>query len=324
MHKLNDKRPSPSHIRAVNAAIDYIHGHLDDPLPLEAVARTAAFSPYHFHRIFKAVAGENLSDYVRRARIERAERWLVFREDLPLRDVALECGFPSLSVFSRAFKDVRGLTPTEYRLRYAMRADREETLAEQRFRREMTAMAPDSPIGGIERVLAYARREARRANVRHLPDTTVVFTRHLGIARGAVNPSLARSFDATFDALRRQGRLSASAVAIGASRDSPYTTPSHLCRYDACVAVDEAAGAVPGIESQVLPGGKYAVLAISDTAAVSWLIGDLLVQQWLPASGYRLDVERPFLEIYRNNPAQDPLGRVIIDLCVPILTRKTR
>ena len=60
------------YVARVNRAVDYITAHLDQPLPLEEVARAACFSPYHFHRIFRALIGETLAAFVKRVRLERA------------------------------------------------------------------------------------------------------------------------------------------------------------------------------------------------------------------------------------------------------------
>ena len=50
----------------VNRAIDYVTGNLSEPLKLEEVAKVAHFSSYHFHRIFRALVGETLHDFVTR------------------------------------------------------------------------------------------------------------------------------------------------------------------------------------------------------------------------------------------------------------------
>ena len=50
----------------------YVQRHLDGDLSLDRLARVAHFSPFHFHRIFKAVVGEGVYEYVRRLRLEAA------------------------------------------------------------------------------------------------------------------------------------------------------------------------------------------------------------------------------------------------------------
>lgn len=52
--------------------MDYVAEHIEDPLHLQTLARVSHFSPFHFHRIFKALTRETLNDYVKRQRLEGA------------------------------------------------------------------------------------------------------------------------------------------------------------------------------------------------------------------------------------------------------------
>jgi AraC family transcriptional regulator len=56
----------------VNAALDWITLHLDQSISLQQIAAIAHFSPFHFHRIFRAQTGETLNSFVMRHRLERA------------------------------------------------------------------------------------------------------------------------------------------------------------------------------------------------------------------------------------------------------------
>jgi len=46
--------------RRLLAVLEFIVGHLDEPLPLDNLARLAALSPYHFHRVFTGMIGETV------------------------------------------------------------------------------------------------------------------------------------------------------------------------------------------------------------------------------------------------------------------------
>jgi len=61
-----------THPERIQRVVGYLADHLDEELDLEAVARVAHFSPYHFHRIFRAAIGETVNDTVRRLRLRRA------------------------------------------------------------------------------------------------------------------------------------------------------------------------------------------------------------------------------------------------------------
>ena len=62
------------YVQRVNRAIDHVTRNLAQPLQLEDVAKVAAFSTFHLHRIFRALVGETLLEFVKRTRLERANR----------------------------------------------------------------------------------------------------------------------------------------------------------------------------------------------------------------------------------------------------------
>ena len=101
--------------KRVNLVIDHVSGHLADDLSLEGLARVAAFSPFHFHRIFRAISGETLFGFVQRLRLERAALALIHHRDHSILGVALDHGFSSAATFARAFKSHFGMSATDWR-----------------------------------------------------------------------------------------------------------------------------------------------------------------------------------------------------------------
>ena len=67
-----DRAVPVDYVERVNRAIDHIVRNLAQPLSLEEVSEAACFSPFHFHRVFKALLGETLNQFVKRQRLERA------------------------------------------------------------------------------------------------------------------------------------------------------------------------------------------------------------------------------------------------------------
>ena len=84
-------------------------------MSLGALARVAAFSPFHFHRIFRAVTGETLFGFIQRVRLERSAGALLAVPDRSVLEVALDHGFSSSATFARAFKGHFGMSATEWR-----------------------------------------------------------------------------------------------------------------------------------------------------------------------------------------------------------------
>jgi len=83
-------------------------------LDIHALAGVAHVSPAHFIRTFRATFGETPHRYLQRRRVERA-MFLLRETERSITDVCLDVGFASLGTFSRTFREIVGVNPTEYR-----------------------------------------------------------------------------------------------------------------------------------------------------------------------------------------------------------------
>lgn len=104
----------PNHNERLSEVKKYIHDHIHEPLNREVLAAVAGFSVPHFHRIFTEHMEENISHYIRRARLERAGRKLRLGA-VDITEVALAAGYDTHSAFGKAFKQQYGLSPSEFR-----------------------------------------------------------------------------------------------------------------------------------------------------------------------------------------------------------------
>jgi AraC-like DNA-binding protein len=98
---------------ALRRARDLIDREYAMPLNLDALAREAGYSRYHFARAFAAAYGEPPRAYLSRRRIERAKSLLRWA-NLTVTEVCLLVGFESLGSFSALFKRLVGQSPSEY------------------------------------------------------------------------------------------------------------------------------------------------------------------------------------------------------------------
>ncbi len=124
----------------VEKALRFIEENLNREIEQKMVAETACCSLYHFHRMFSALMGESLGDYIRNRRINEAGRRLIETSDGIL-DIALEFGYGSQAAFSRIFKDAYGMTPGKFRRNgffstLRNRKTKEQLLREYNVRRE--------------------------------------------------------------------------------------------------------------------------------------------------------------------------------------------
>lgn len=101
-------------LEGLHSALDYIEAHLEEEIPPEAVAQKAYVSAYHFQRIFHAVCGVSLGEYIRCRRLTLAGQELS-RGHARVIDVALKYGYDSPDSFARAFQRFHGTLPSAAR-----------------------------------------------------------------------------------------------------------------------------------------------------------------------------------------------------------------
>jgi AraC family transcriptional regulator len=93
---------------------EFIDASLDSTIRLRDCASKARLSTSYFSHAFKATFGTTVCHYIRRRRIERAQR-LMLQSNEPLSQVALACGFADQAHYCRVFRDVVGLSPNAWR-----------------------------------------------------------------------------------------------------------------------------------------------------------------------------------------------------------------
>lgn len=89
---------------------EFLHGRSSGPVSLEEAARSAALSPYHFHRAFRQVHGVTPHAYLTGLRMARAKD-LLHRGHSVL-EACIDCGFQSPTSFSRLFRSHFGVPPS--------------------------------------------------------------------------------------------------------------------------------------------------------------------------------------------------------------------
>lgn len=97
-----------------NEVMEFIDTHYMEDLELDSIAASVGFSKYHFSRLFKQYTNYTFCTYLTRRRLVAA-KYMLEQPNLSITEIALQSGFPSISTFNRAFKQVNQCTPSEYR-----------------------------------------------------------------------------------------------------------------------------------------------------------------------------------------------------------------
>ncbi len=100
--------------KKIETSIKYIENNLGEKISLEDLAKQTFLSKYHYHRVFHAIVGETVMEYVRKRRLTEASKELI-ESNTKIVDIALKYQFSSQEAFSRAFKRMFKVSPGEFR-----------------------------------------------------------------------------------------------------------------------------------------------------------------------------------------------------------------
>ena len=101
-------------IEGIQESIDFIEQNLSEPLDIELIAGKAALSPFYYQRIFGALCGMTVGEYIRARRMTLAAQELAGSEFRVI-DIAVKYGYDSPDSFTKAFQRFHGITPSQAR-----------------------------------------------------------------------------------------------------------------------------------------------------------------------------------------------------------------
>jgi AraC family transcriptional regulator len=307
--------------RRINRVIDYVQAHLDDDLTLERLAEIAAFSPFHFHRVFAAITGETLSDFIRRVRIERAAGALVSLPETSVLEIALRYGFSSAATFARSFKAHFGMSATQWRSGGARQwreahekgkskrdPDRNPRQAERKNRKATVKRIRHRGSASFEGI-------AMRVEIREIPPYRIAYMRHFGPY--GTQGDITALWTHLWRWILSRDLVQPAMLTVGISHDAPSIVAQDKLRYDAGLIVGDDFRPDRAVDVANLPGGKYAVALFQGPATVIMDAWARLYTAWLPGSGYQPE-DRPRLELRRDHGLRLPAGHFRCELCLPI------
>lgn len=305
----------------INRVMDYIERNLSDELSLENLAGVANFSPYHFHRIFRAMAGETLFGFILRLRVERAAQLLVSC-DKPVTAIALDCGFSGSAAFARSFRDAYGMSPTQWRAlkkSNVRTAESKECMVKSNSRQDMNYSVVYIEANTVQQRWRIKMIEGNEVTiqVREMPAYPVVYVRHVGPYQG--DEELFRKlFAKLFRWAAPRGLLNdPDAKLICVYHDDPGLTDGSKLRTSICLTVPEGTPGGGDIGTMTIEGGKYAVGHFEINADQFGAAWDMMCGGWMSESGYQPD-DRLSYEVSLNDPRDHPDGKHVVEICVPV------
>ena len=269
----NNKSQAAYQLR-MNVVFDYIEQHIDDSLSIESLSQQANFSPFHFHRQFRAFTGYPVYKMIQLLRLKRASKELTFSPEKSITDIALDAGFENAESFSRAFKKVLQQTPSAFRSK------------------------PDWELWHL--LLPFKtinRSDSMQVNIIDFPETMIAALEHHGPEHLVYNTT--RKF---IEWRQANGIKPGQGNTYGIHYSDPVSTLPEDYRLDICVSVEKPAAENPqGVVNKTIPAGRCAVVRHHGTRDYI-PAADYLYREWLPESGEELRDYPPFFHYLNVGP----------------------
>ncbi|WP_086710771.1 AraC family transcriptional regulator [Streptomyces antimycoticus] len=282
-------------LERLNEALEHIESHLDQRIETAELARIAVTSEYHFRRLFSALAGIPLSEYIRRRRLTLAGAEVLAGERTLL-EIAVRYGYGSGEAFARAFRAMHGVGPGDARRAGAVL-------------RSQPRMSFRLVVEGSSS-MRYRVVEKERFHV-------VGKKVRVPLVHEGVNPRIAEFIRGIGQ--ETIGRIAALSdqqpegiLGVSDNLDPSRAEGTELDYYHAVVT---GAAAPKDLDELVVPAGTWAVFESSGPfpQALQHLWRDVFTQ-WFPPNPYQ---SRPGPEILRTRLSQDA-AQADAELWIPV------
>ncbi|WP_031191946.1 MULTISPECIES: AraC family transcriptional regulator [Streptomyces] len=282
-------------LERLNEALEHIESHLDRQIEVSELARIAMTSEYHFRRMFSALAGVSLSEYIRRRRLTVAGAEVLAGERTLL-EIAVRYGYGSGEAFARAFRAVHGVGPGEAR---------------------RTGAALHSQPRMSFRLILEGSSSMRYRVVEKEQFHVIGKEARVPLVHQGVNPAIAEFIrgigQETLDRITAlSDQQPEGLVAVCDDLDPSRAEGTELDYYHGVVSQMPAPD---DLDTLVVPAGTWAVFENSGPfpEALQFLWRDVFTQ-WFPSNPYQ---SRPGPEILRTRLSQDS-SQADAELWIPV------
>ncbi len=281
--------------KSIDQVVEHIFKELSEPseggLNLNRLSEIACFSKFHFHRIFVAMVGINIAQFIQRLRLKKASYQLAFHPEIKIIDIALNADFENHESFSRAFKKIYHQTPSQFRQQPNWQHWSEKNmyqLTKEHLNVEIT--------------------------ISQFPETLIASLPHQG------SPKLLNQTISQFIQWRKSSGESpiATTDTFGLAYNDPKSTPASDFRFDVCSSIIIPVKENPyGVFTQCIPGGRCAQITHHGSHDLMDEKIRYLYNNWLIDNDEELR-DFPCFFKYRNLFPQVSEHELITDIYLPL------
>jgi AraC family transcriptional regulator len=279
----------------IHQVIDYITTHLDQEITMQTLGNVAHYSPFHLQKLFKQLVGESPKQYALKLRLETAFHLLIIHPQKSIQEIAIDSGFSSPAVFSRAIRNYFGYPPEQLR-RQPHRIQMKSLHGQQYPQYEQFAVTPaitnlaadqpfirvirKEPVNGIYQLTTFNQP----AQIQHAFKSLTRFANTRGLPFKSLTGILAPLQRNTYKAFLPLREVP--------PQGSPFPTGE-------------------------IKGGAFATFTVCGDLQQTKRAAHHFLHRWLPTNGYKIAGVAGF-ETFMENPAVVPYFQLQRQIHIPI------
>ncbi|HPH82145.1 MAG TPA: AraC family transcriptional regulator [Flavobacteriales bacterium] len=295
------------YIKRINKVLTYIDEHLEADLSLEKVSAIAFYSPFHLHRLFKAITNETLNTYITRKRIERTALMLIHHKEYSIAQIAEKYGFKNDSTYSRTFKKLYNQSPSAFR---KSNLNNFSKIGKENSNKHQQDFITQEYLCTIEQLKTWLKMNAT-VEIKELPNMYLAYTTHIGVN------NLESTFKRVVQWANPKGILNhADTHVCRVFHDSFKITDADKVRMSIGVISPTELEADAEMNLSNMEKGRC-IVARFHIAPQDFEQSWNSVFIWMSEQGYKKADRSPF-EIYHGAMGIASDGKLEVDLCIPI------
>ncbi|WP_298553688.1 AraC family transcriptional regulator [uncultured Algibacter sp.] len=271
----------------LNVIIEFINNNLDSKIDVKTLAEMSHFSPFHFHRITRALLGEPIGAYISRTRLETAAKIIRYSSE-DIESIAYRVGFETPSSLSKAFKNYFGVSPTEYR-------------KNKLFTFKKTNIMKTT-------------LNIKKPKIEDIDDKQCLYYRMQGAYQTL---DYASAWEKLWGQVKAQKLFTKGIQMIGLPHDDPKVTDDNKIRYDACLIIHKDAKPTGDIGIKTIKGGQFAVFLYQGSYKYIAEVYDYIFNDWLLNNNYELR-DAPVRERYISHPDRVVEEKLKTEFYIPV------
>lgn len=263
---------------------EYINCHLFDDLDSDRLSQVAGISKFHFRRLFKAICGDSLGNYIFRLRLEYIAFKLI-STDTSVPELLSQINYQNKHTLSRAFKSYFNCSIPEFRKKHSnARPEGKNPIQVELSIKKVHNMR-----------IAYLKLE-RTNNISH--SFSLLWKQLLQFSENYELPSKGCQY-------------------VSLTLDYPFITLEEQSRFMVGVTLPQSFKIPKGFGVYEVPAGEYAIFRFKGLYHELNRVYRYIYLDWLPANDYSL--REPFtFETYINTPEKTPVSELITDIYIPV------